>query len=251
MDRDIRCRDRFSLADTIGFARGRTSEDRFGLLRSRRSGCTDMTRRWLGIGAVLLAACTADAIGGTSTSFGSGASASASSVGDDGDSSGDSDSGDTGDNGASTSAATGTSGGATTGGAAMCGDGVAEGAEACDGTDLAGQTCASLGEASGMLSCLADCSDFDTSGCGGAAPMCGNGQIEGLEQCDGAQLGGQSCMSQGYDTGVLTCDASCMFDDSGCSSMACANQFESCAMLPCCAGLFCYPFEDNICGPRP
>lgn len=56
---------------------------------------------------------------------------------------------------------------------AVCGDGVAEGDEACDGADLRGQTCASLGLGAGDgLVCGADC-QLDGSAC--AAQGCGDG----------------------------------------------------------------------------
>ena len=59
-----------------------------------------------------------------------------------------------------------------------------EGPEVCDGTDLEGATCESLGFVSGALGCLSDCSDFDTSSC--VAPVCQDETAEGFEVCDGA-----------------------------------------------------------------
>jgi len=52
--------------------------------------------------------------------------------------------------------------------AARCGDGViaAPEGEACEGDDLQGQSCGSLGFAAGALACGADCA-FDTAGCQG------------------------------------------------------------------------------------
>ena len=53
----------------------------------------------------------------------------------------------------------------TSGCAAMtCGNGVAEGDEECDGTDLAGATCATAGFSQGTLGCTAACR-FDVVGC--------------------------------------------------------------------------------------
>jgi len=46
-----------------------------------------------------------------------------------------------------------------------CGDNVVDPGEECDGTDLAGETCISKGFDSGTLSCLSDCSGYDTSDC--------------------------------------------------------------------------------------
>lgn len=47
---------------------------------------------------------------------------------------------------------------------------------------------------------------------------CGNGTREGAEVCDGADLGGATCASQGQGTGTLACNSSCQFDYSGCVS---------------------------------
>ncbi|MCA9708966.1 MAG: lamin tail domain-containing protein, partial [Myxococcales bacterium] len=47
---------------------------------------------------------------------------------------------------------------------------------------------------------------------------CGDGMIGGTEACDGGDLGGQDCTTQGFAGGVLACDASCMLDTSGCST---------------------------------
>lgn len=46
-----------------------------------------------------------------------------------------------------------------------CGDGVIEGAEVCDGANLGGETCQSLGFSGGTLACNATCDAFDTSAC--------------------------------------------------------------------------------------
>lgn len=76
--------------------------------------------------------------------------------------------GDPGSGGASG----GTGVGSTSSGG-TCGDGVAEGDEACDGDDLRGDTCASVGFAGGALACDADCA-LDTQGCSDVA-ACANG----------------------------------------------------------------------------
>lgn len=54
---------------------------------------------------------------------------------------------------------------------------------------------------------------------------CGNGQVEAAEQCDGNNLDGESCVSQGFTSGVLACTAQCTFNVSGCDSVspACGN----------------------------
>lgn len=50
-------------------------------------------------------------------------------------------------------------------GAWTCGDGAVTGPEVCDGANLGGATCESLGAVSGTLACAADCLTFDGSGC--------------------------------------------------------------------------------------
>src|SRR5262249_27344865 len=62
--------------------------------------------------------------------------------------------------------------------------------EQCDGADLAGQSCQSLGFTSGTLACGRTCV-FDTSGCA----FCGDGVVGAGEQCD--------------PPNGLTCDAQC------------------------------------------
>jgi hypothetical protein len=104
--------------------------------------------------------------------------------------------------------------------AAVCGDGLIEAGEACDGANLGGQSCASLGfGGGGVLVCALDCSAFVTAGCNmGGGPVCGNGAIEIPEVCDGGNLGGQTCISQGFGGGgALSCAAGCgAFDTAGC-----------------------------------
>ena len=103
-----------------------------------------------------------------------------------------------------------------------CGNGTIEGNEQCDGGDLGGATCTSLGySGGGTLACTAACV-FDTSGCTcGPASTCGNGIKDGNEQCDGSDLGGATCASLGYTRdGTLACTAGCSYDRSGCKSQA-------------------------------
>ncbi len=47
--------------------------------------------------------------------------------------------------------------------------------------------------------------------------LCGNGQIDAGEACDGSQLNGQSCQTLCGSAGTLACDdIDCTFDFSGC-----------------------------------
>nr|MBI4156636.1 hypothetical protein [Candidatus Woesearchaeota archaeon] len=60
---------------------------------------------------------------------------------------------------------TGGGGGGSGGGTLVCGNGIREGNEVCDGSDLGGNTCTSLGYLQGQLKCQSNCVAFDTSGC--------------------------------------------------------------------------------------
>ncbi len=45
---------------------------------------------------------------------------------------------------------------------------------------------------------------------------CGNGLIDGTEQCDLGTLDSQTCVTQGFVGGTLRCAAACLFDTSAC-----------------------------------
>jgi hypothetical protein len=47
---------------------------------------------------------------------------------------------------------------------------------------------------------------------------CGNDHKEVGEQCDGSDLGGQDCVIRGFGGGSLSCNASCSFDATACTS---------------------------------
>jgi len=48
--------------------------------------------------------------------------------------------------------------------------------------------------------------------------VCGNNIVEADEQCDGSDLNNHSCSDLGYDGGTLSCNASCTFNTSACTS---------------------------------
>lgn len=50
------------------------------------------------------------------------------------------------------------------------------------------------------------------------AEYCGDGEINGSESCDGSELGGETCVTQGFDSGTLSCSSSCAFTTSNCSN---------------------------------
>lgn len=47
---------------------------------------------------------------------------------------------------------------------------------------------------------------------------CGNGVVGTGEQCDGSNLAGATCVSQGFASGTLSCNANCTFNTSSCVS---------------------------------
>jgi len=49
-----------------------------------------------------------------------------------------------------------------------------------------------------------------------SGPVCGNNILETGEECDTQKLNSQSCITKGYDGGILKCNAQCKFDSSAC-----------------------------------
>ncbi|MBU1242590.1 DUF4215 domain-containing protein [Myxococcota bacterium] len=98
----------------------------------------------------------------------------------------------------------------------FCGDGEVDTAyaEDCDGTNLNGSSCTSLGAVGGVLRCSEGCR-YDLSEC---TSICGNGRVENEEACDdGDTAGGDGCSSAcaleaGFDctlTNPTVCTAIC------------------------------------------
>ncbi|MCL4384222.1 hypothetical protein M1116_02120 [Patescibacteria group bacterium] len=46
--------------------------------------------------------------------------------------------------------------------------------------------------------------------------VCGDGIVEGSEDCEGNNLNGATCRNQGYGPGTLACDIACSYDFSRC-----------------------------------
>ena len=58
----------------------------------------------------------------------------------------------------------------------------------------------------------------------GSGDVCGDGMVGPTESCDGSNLAGETCMSQGFTGGSLGCADDCNdFDVSGCVNSSCGN----------------------------
>ena len=115
---------------------------------------------------------------------------------------------------------------------AVCGDGVAAGAEACDGAELSGQTCGSLGFSLGSLTCGPDCT-FDTTGC---VPLedCNSGEDEdqdGLFDCGDPECVGAGPCATANET---TCDD--VLDQDGDGLLDCEDPSDCQALAICASG---------------
>jgi len=98
-----------------------------------------------------------------------------------------------------------------------CGNDFVDEGEGCDGDLFADKTCLDFGFTHGRLACDSSC-HVDSSGC----HTCGNGVREGDEDCDGADLDGQTCKSAiGFSSGTLGCTSQCRWDPNDCST--CGN----------------------------
>ena len=100
-----------------------------------------------------------------------------------------------------------------------CGDEVISQQEECDdGNRLDGDGCSPLCTVEIGWIC-----DGEPSVC---QSQCGNGELNTGEQCDGSNLGGNTCTTipGGYTSGTLKCSASCLFDTTECILPSCGNE---------------------------
>ncbi len=99
-----------------------------------------------------------------------------------------------------------------------CGDGIVqtEYDEECE-AGVSTLSCEELEQGTGTAACDGNCR-YDFSGC---IPdtVCGDGTIEGLEQCEGSNLNETTCADLGYYGGTLACDDNCYFDISSCAAV--------------------------------
>ena len=127
-----------------------------------------------------------------------------------------------------------------------CGDGVCNGSEteqSCP-SDCA-TACIADGDGLGCNSSTPCCSGVGncTGGkpanrvCAPVAATCGDGVVEGGEDCEAGVPLADTCVSLGFVSGSLACDAAaCAYDTSGCVGGTCAGNKEACTVnADCCS----------------
>lgn len=99
----------------------------------------------------------------------------------------------------------------TVGAAAVCGNGILEGTEQCDIGASNGVICTAA-YGSSCTYCSTSCTTQTLQG-----PRCGDGIIQtSYEQCEGTNLNSQSCTTQSYAGGTLSCSSTCQFNTANC-----------------------------------
>mgnify|MGYP001583740530 FL=1 len=103
----------------------------------------------------------------------------------------------------------------------------------------------------------ADCGTCSTNStcnvtAGTCVANCGNGIIDVGEQCDGTNLSGQNCTTQGFTSGTLSCSSTtCQFNTASCTTTignGVCNAGETCAQEPvACQGLQATCSSGNVC----
>jgi len=105
----------------------------------------------------------------------------------------------------------------------LCGNGKVDisAGEQCEINQLSGATCSSLINPvtglpyypdGGVLDCTL--CQYDYSRCA----VCGDGRIDGLEQCDSTNMNQQTCATQGFTSGTIQCSNTCRLVTTGCST---------------------------------
>jgi cysteine-rich repeat protein len=129
-----------------------------------------------------------------------------------------------------------------------CGNGTLEGQEQCDTTNLAGMTCADFPDFnSGTLKCKEDCI-FDFTDCVNITG-CGNGSVEGEEQCDDGANGDpcDGCLDDctasrcgdGFVCGTESCDDGNKENGDGCNENCTEEEGWTCNGTPSVCEPYC------------
>jgi len=101
--------------------------------------------------------------------------------------------------------------------APVCGDGVIStgvGEQCDDNNNTSGDGCSGLCQVEVGWVCQSEPSQ--------CTPSCGNSNLDPGEDCDGSNLNGATCSSQGFAGGPLSC-TNCAFDTSSCLATVCPN----------------------------
>ena len=77
--------------------------------------------------------------------------------------------------------------------------------------------------------------------CSSDSPVCGDGVLNGDEQCDGYDYGGQNCESLNFNGGHLYCNADCSIDDRSCHNC----EEDPCRGVDCSGHGRCVNYDDN------
>lgn len=130
-----------------------------------------------------------------------------------------------------------------------CGDGVCNGDETASScaTDCAPQCIADGGglgctASTNCCSGVGNCTGGKPSNrvCAPAAAVCGDGVIEGSEECEQGLPLADSCTSLGFSGGSLACGSSCQYDTSACTGApVCGGNKEACSVNSDCCSLNC------------
>lgn len=131
----------------------------------------------------------------------------------------------------------------------VCGDGVCNGGESSASCSSdCGLSCVSDGGGAACTASTNCCSGVGN--CTGGKPanrvcaaapistVCGDGVVEGSEQCEAGVGLADSCTSLGFDSGSLACNgATCQYDTSACVAGSCGASKDACSVnADCCSG---------------
>jgi lysophospholipase L1-like esterase len=131
----------------------------------------------------------------------------------------------------------------------LCGDGVCNGSEdeiSCP-ADCA-LACVDDGQGAPCTSTTNCCSGVGncTGGrpsnrvCAASPSTCGDGIVEGGEECEAGVPLADTCTSLGFESGTLSCDvASCQYDTSACVAGSCSGNKEACSVDADCCSFNC------------
>lgn len=87
----------------------------------------------------------------------------------------------------------------------------------------AGVYCPRCGTAQTCNDGAQNCGETAVDTGGACGTLCGNGTIDGTEECDGSQFGGRTCVTEGFQGGNLTCSPTCTISTSSCTNQTCGN----------------------------